>query len=158
MKTILVVTPRPCSCKQLLKLKLCRLQACLKNASHLDTAGTAGQLRRMNQKRFGHFPQRTSQPVIHLCGGLESRRSSQTCSGLPGMSYAYLVHELNFCYHIHHHVFHNLGSPVAMERVFSGGWDTISLRCTSIKPQTIRILMLIKQKLQLARAEGNSHR
>jgi len=75
------------------------------------------------------------------------------------MSYAYLVRELNFCYHIHHHhVFHNLGSPVAVERVFSGGRDTISLRCASIKPQMIRILMLIKQKLQLAHAEGNSHR
>jgi len=74
------------------------------------------------------------------------------------MSYAYLVHELNFCYHIHHHhVFHNLGSLVAIERVFSGGRDTISLHRASIKPHTICILMLVKQKLQLAHAEGNSH-
>ena len=42
MKTMLVATPRPHSRKQLLKLKLCRPQACLKNASHLDIAETTG--------------------------------------------------------------------------------------------------------------------
>jgi len=42
MKTMLIVTPRPHSHKQLLKLKLRRLQAHLKNASHLDIARTAG--------------------------------------------------------------------------------------------------------------------
>jgi len=42
MKTMLVATSRPHSRKQLLKLKLHRLQAHLKNASLLDIAGTAG--------------------------------------------------------------------------------------------------------------------
>ena len=73
------------------------------------------------------------------------------------MSYAYLVRGLNICYHIHdHHAFHDLGSAVAVERVFSGGRDTISLRRASLKPQTIRVLMLVKRKLHLARAQGNS--
>lgn len=44
-----------------------------------------------------------------------------------------------------------LGSAVAVERIFSGGRDTISLRRASLKPDTIRILMLVKQRLRLAR-------
>ncbi|KAJ8515669.1 hypothetical protein ONZ45_g6946 [Pleurotus djamor] len=43
------------------------------------------------------------------------------------------------------------GSAVAVERVFSGGRDTISLRRASLKPETIRTLMLVKQHLRLAR-------
>lgn len=43
------------------------------------------------------------------------------------------------------------GSAVAVERIFSGGRDTISLRRASLKPDTIRTLMLVKQKLKLAR-------
>jgi hypothetical protein len=42
-------------------------------------------------------------------------------------------------------------SAVAVERIFSGGRDTISLRCASLKPETIRMLMLVKKKLILAR-------
>ena len=44
----------------------------------------------------------------------------------------------------------SLGSAVTVERIFSGGCDTISLRRASLKPETIRILMLVKQKLHLA--------
>jgi hypothetical protein len=44
-----------------------------------------------------------------------------------------------------------LGSAVAVERIFSGGRDTISLRRASLKPDTIRTLMLVKQRLRLAR-------
>jgi hypothetical protein len=43
------------------------------------------------------------------------------------------------------------GSAVAVEHIFSGGRDTISLRRASLKPETIRILMLVKQQLRLAR-------
>jgi hypothetical protein len=53
------------------------------------------------------------------------------------------------------------GSAVAMERIFSGGRDTISLRRASLKPETIQILILVKQWLRLAhnaaeRALGDS--
>ena len=41
------------------------------------------------------------------------------------------------------------GSAVAVERTFSGGRDTISLRRASLKPETIRILMLVKRRLIL---------
>jgi len=40
---------------------------------------------------------------------------------------------------------------VAVERVFSGGHDTISLHRASLKPNTIRTLMIVKQRLRLAR-------
>ncbi|KAG2081425.1 hypothetical protein BD769DRAFT_1377495, partial [Suillus cothurnatus] len=42
------------------------------------------------------------------------------------------------------------GSAVAVEWIFSGGWDTVSMQCTSLKPETIRTLMLVKAKLRLA--------
>lgn len=44
-----------------------------------------------------------------------------------------------------------VGSAVAVERIFSGGRDTISLRRASLVPETIRVLMLVKQRLRLAR-------
>ncbi|KAF7372589.1 Transposase-like protein [Mycena venus] len=43
------------------------------------------------------------------------------------------------------------GSAVAVERVFSGGRDTISLRRASLKPETIRTLMLLKHHIRLRR-------
>lgn len=45
-----------------------------------------------------------------------------------------------------------IGSAVAVERVFSGGRDTISLRRASLHPETIRVLMLVKKRLHLTRA------
>ena len=40
-----------------------------------------------------------------------------------------------------------------MERIFSGGRDTISLRRASLKLETIRVLMLVKRRLILKRQE-----
>jgi len=48
-----------------------------------------------------------------------------------------------------------LGSVVAIERVFSGGRDTVSLWRQSLKPETIRILMIVKARLRLARLARN---
>ena len=45
----------------------------------------------------------------------------------------------------------SLGSAVAVERIFSGGQDTISLRRASLQPGTIRTLMTLKQRLRLDR-------
>lgn len=56
------------------------------------------------------------------------------------------------CFVLSFHSFLNsasIGSAVAVERIFSGGRDTISLRRASLKPETIRILMLVKQRLRL---------
>jgi hypothetical protein len=46
------------------------------------------------------------------------------------------------------------GSAVAVERIFSGGRDTISLRRASLQPETIRTLMLLKQQLRLSRTSS----
>ena len=43
------------------------------------------------------------------------------------------------------------GSAVAVERIFSGSCDTISLRHARLNPESIRTLMLVKQQLR-----GNS--
>ena len=48
------------------------------------------------------------------------------------------------------------GSAVAVEWIFSGGRDTISLRRASLNADTIRILMLVKKRLHLARAKANA--
>ncbi len=45
-----------------------------------------------------------------------------------------------------------IGSAIAVERIFSGGHDTISLRHASLNPETIRVLMLVKHRLQHERA------
>jgi hAT family C-terminal dimerisation region len=47
--------------------------------------------------------------------------------------------------------FTGAGSAVAVERVFSGGRDAISLRRASLKPETIQKVMILKHKLLLAR-------
>ncbi|KAF5328727.1 hypothetical protein D9619_011460 [Psilocybe cf. subviscida] len=49
------------------------------------------------------------------------------------------------------------GSAVAVERIFSGGRDTISLRRASLVPKTIRVLMLVKQRLRLARVAAKAN-
>ena len=40
---------------------------------------------------------------------------------------------------------------MAVERVFSSGRDTISLRRASLDPETIRTLMIVKARLRMAR-------
>jgi len=41
-----------------------------------------------------------------------------------------------------------LGSAVAVERIFSSGRDTISIRCARLQPETIRTLMVLKHHLR----------
>jgi glutamate formiminotransferase len=43
------------------------------------------------------------------------------------------------------------GSAVAVERVFSGGRDTIGIRRARLKAETIRTLMLVKARAKLDR-------
>jgi hypothetical protein len=47
------------------------------------------------------------------------------------------------------------GSAVAVERVFSGGRDTISLRRASLGAETIRDLMLVKHELRRVRTRAH---
>ena len=48
------------------------------------------------------------------------------------------------------------GSAVAVERVFSGGRDTIGLRRASLKAETIETLMFVKARLRLARENAKT--
>ena len=43
------------------------------------------------------------------------------------------------------------GSAVAVEHIFSGGQDTVSMRRMRLKPETVGTLILVKAKLRLAR-------
>lgn len=55
----------------------------------------------------------------------------------------------------HHNTYSSsVGSAVAVERIFSGGRDTISLRRASLKADTIRVLMLVKKRLHLHREQS----
>jgi hypothetical protein len=44
-----------------------------------------------------------------------------------------------------------LGSAVAVERIFSSGRDTISIRRASLQPENIRTLMVLKHHLRRMR-------
>ena len=48
------------------------------------------------------------------------------------------------------------GSAVAVEWVFLGGWDIISLQCASLQADTIQTLMLVKKHLHLACEKANA--
>ncbi|KAF7372351.1 Transposase-like protein [Mycena venus] len=54
-------------------------------------------------------------------------------------------------YRLAHNVLCIPGSAVAVERIFSGGRDTIGLRRASLKAETIETLMFVKARLRLAR-------
>jgi len=49
-------------------------------------------------------------------------------------------------------------TAVAVERIFSGGRNTISLRHASLHPDTIRTLMLVKHHLRLSRVQVDNGR
>jgi hypothetical protein len=44
------------------------------------------------------------------------------------------------------------GSMIAVQPIFSSGYDTIGLRCTSLKLDTIRTLMFVKARLHMLQA------
>jgi hypothetical protein len=91
--------------------------------------------------------------AIPFTGGWAVELSSPTSSGLLVIYYPSLVRTFKTSFPPGLTT-GRLGSAVAVERVFSGGRDTISLRRASLHPETIRILMLVKKKLHLARAQS----
>ena len=69
-------------------------------------------------------------------------RLARDLFSIPGMfiNFLMLIFDCSPC---------TTGSAVAVERIFSGGRDTISLRRASLIPDTIRVLMLVKHRLRL---------
>ena len=105
----------------------------------------------MNSRSFGIFLQKTSKLVIPLNGGLEDVRDFPISTASLVISFPFQVNFHLLFLSLAIDIFFQTGSAVAVERIFSGGRDTISLRRASLKPQTIRILMIVKRKLVLAR-------
>jgi hypothetical protein len=96
-------------------------------------------------------PVRISTDAIQSNGGSDAVLSFPISFFLPEISSRSLVRLPNLtAFSFQSHLL-LLGSAVAVERIFSGGRDTISLRRASLKPETIRTLMIVKQRLRLAR-------
>jgi len=94
--------------------------------------------------------------VIQFTGGSGDELSFRICFAWLAMSCVFLVSCRSLC--LIQVTFSNisLGSAVAVERIFSGGRDTISLRRASLHADTIRVLMLVKKRLHLARSQANA--
>jgi hypothetical protein len=119
------------------------------NAAHLNQLTSLRNISGLRQT-----PLKTLGLVIHLSGGGCIPRDLVTFTNLPAIFYQFQVFfssstvcdTIQFLTHI------PIGSAVAVERVFSGGRDTISLRRASLKPETVRALMLVKHRLRLKRS------
>src|SRR5208282_1200771 len=132
-----------------------QLQDHLKKTSLLASlSGNACPL--MNYWSFGISLRWTSTHVIRFSGGMGDVLSSQISLALRMISSPFQVAVEVLILSRFLFIINTLfvtGSAVAVERIFSGGRDTISLRRASLKPETIRMLMLVKRKLILAREE-----
>lgn len=108
-----------------------------------------------SSKNISNYHKRILTYVIQSSGGQAVVPSFQIYHALLVTSFQYQV-RLKFSWQKRAHIAHLWflllpGSAVAVERIFSGGRDTISLHRASLKPDTIRTLMLVKQRLRLAR-------
>jgi hypothetical protein len=110
----------------------------------------------MSSKNISNFLLKISMRAIQFTGGWVDELSSQTCFALLVTFYVYLVSHSSIYLQDFNASSSHLGSAVAVERVFSGGRDTISLRRASLNADTIRILMLVKKRLHLARAKATA--
>ena len=126
--------------------------ACPRNHSLPNIAGKRRH-QSMNSRNTSNFLLKTSTHAIWFICGLGDELSSQIYS-------TWLV---TYCVFLMSHqsytglIFNvSPASAVAVERIFSGGHDTISLQCASLHAKTICIFMLIKKRLHLAYAQANA--
>ena len=128
-------------------------QAHLKSPSRLNIAGKR-RPPSMNLKNTSNSLLKISTHVIQFTGGLADKLNSRTFFVWPTTSCVYLVscqyHKCHFLKHI------SPGSAIAVERIFSGGCDMISLQRASLYADTIHVLMLVKKQLHLAHAQANA--
>ena len=109
----------------------------------------------MNLTNSSTFLKRILILAIQSIGGWAVVLNSPTCFGSLVTFFAYLV---PYCVIIESFSTNIVvsGSAVAVEHVFSGGHDTISLRRASLRPETIKVPMLVKKQLHLARAQATA--
>ena len=89
--------------------------------------------------------------MIHFDGGTAIVPNSHSSTALFMISSQSWLIISSISFLIIKLIYHlSLGSAVAVEQIFSGGRDTISLRHASLKPETIQILMLVKRKLMIS--------
>ena len=122
-----------------------QLQNYLKKISLSDS--NAGALLQMNWLDFGTCHQKILMLVIPFNGGtaVVLNSHSSTALFLIFSQSQGIISSTSFLTKSIYNL--SLGSAVAVERIFSGGWDTISLHHASLKPEAIWILMLVKRKL-----------
>jgi hypothetical protein len=106
----------------------------------------------MRLTSISNSPGKISKVANLFNGGWADVHNSQTSIGL---SMIYFLSQVRISSPVQWSylklIYHNIGYAVAVERIFSGGRDTISLRHASLVPNTIWVLMLVKQHLRLAR-------
>jgi hypothetical protein len=102
----------------------------------------------MNWKNILNYRLKTSTLAIQFTGGWADEVNFRTSFSWLVTFYAFLVSCLTTLSCVISEVaVSSLGSAVAIERIFSGGRDTISLRCASLHADSIRILMLCQEAI-----------
>jgi len=96
----------------------------------------------MNWKSISRSSTRILRNVICLGGGGANVRIGLTCTILHAIFFIFQVCSTSSYYHSSVYTF--LGSAVAIEHIFSGGRDTISIHHASLQPETIYMLMVLK--------------
>jgi len=104
----------------------------------------------MNFKNILNILVRTLNLANPFSGGSDDSHNFQTSIVLCLMCFPSLVSILWCLLDWFYWYWFCVGSAVAVEHIFSGGRDTISLCRASLIPDTIQVLMLVKQHLQLA--------
>lgn len=116
----------------------------------IDTAEVVLRPSRMNSRFFCVCYPKTGEHAIPCNGGHHEPPSFRIFLALHGISLAFLVSTAVLSGHPNPYVL-DIGSSVSVERIFSGGRDTISLRRASLSAETIKVLMLLKNRLHVAR-------
>jgi hypothetical protein len=98
--------------------------------------------------------------AIRCDGGQAERPSFRTCRSSQRTSCPFLVSVHGLCTREIRADLNLTGSAVSVERVFSGGRDTISLRRASLKPETVRALTISRNAIivdrERAQRESNA--
>ena len=116
----------------------------------IDTAKAVPRLSRMSSRSSCVCYPKGGTHAILCNGGHHELPSSQIFLASHGIFSAFLVSTAVLSGHPKPYIL-DLGSSVSVERIFSGGRDTISLQRASLSAETIKVLMLLKNRLLVAR-------
>jgi hypothetical protein len=149
--TLMKTMPYTAQCHQHSPQRLfshCLWMAHLRSLSQLGIAEKKSTLP-TNWKSILNYQQKISNLATQFSGGLADEVNFCASFSWRATFYVFLVS--NFNSHNSNLNWSVTGSAVAVERIFSGGRDTISLQRASLQADIIRILMLVKKHLHLVR-------